>query len=206
MINIFFGIIAFLGYCAINKLMGQNKNIVSQTSGPRIFNFLFSDTRVSLFWFIVRVYVGWEWLSAGIEKVSGASSAKWVGDQAGVAVKGFLMGALAKTSGAHPDVQAWYAAFINNFAINHVVGFSYTVAWGEVLVGVALILGALTGVAAFFGAFMNLNYLLSGTVSVNPQLFVLQIFLISAWRVSGWIGFDRFILPIIGSLFGKKKR
>jgi thiosulfate dehydrogenase [quinone] large subunit len=49
---------------------------------------------------------------------------------------------------------------------------------GEVAVGAALILGFLTGIAAFFGGLMNANYLLAGTVSTNPILFILATWLV----------------------------
>jgi thiosulfate dehydrogenase [quinone] large subunit len=57
----------------------------------------------------------------------------------------------------------------------------------------------LTGIAAFFGVFMNLNYLLAGTVSVNPVLGFLGIFLVLAWRVAGYYGVDRYLLPLLGT-------
>jgi uncharacterized membrane protein YphA (DoxX/SURF4 family) len=44
------------------------------------------------------------------------------------------------------------------------------VSWGETLVGVGLILGAFTGIAALFGSLMNMNYLLAGAVSINLSL------------------------------------
>jgi thiosulfate dehydrogenase [quinone] large subunit len=64
-------------------------------------------------------------------------------------------------------------------------------------VGIALILGALTGIAAFFGIIMNANYLLAGTVSSNPILIILGTLLVLAWRNAGWIGLDRWLLPMI---------
>ncbi len=152
----------------------------------------FEDTHLAPIWFIVRVYVGWQWLLAGYEKVI---NHVWVGDKAGIALKGFLVGVLAKASGPHPDVQVWYAAFINGFVIHHLALFSYMVSFGELLVGIGLILGAFTGVAAFFGAFMNMNYLLAGTVSTNPILLVLEILIILARRPAAHFGLDRFIGP-----------
>jgi thiosulfate dehydrogenase [quinone] large subunit len=64
---------------------------------------------------------------------------------------------------------------------------------------VALVLGALTGVAAFFGIFMNANYLLAGAVSTNPILAFLAIFIVLAWRNAGWLGLDRWLLPALGT-------
>lgn len=157
----------------------------------KISSFLFSSTKPSWLWVFVRIYVGWQWLNAGWDKVI---SPKWVGSEAGVAVHGFLTGSLAKTTGAHPDVPGWYAYFIKTIALPNSEIFSYMVSFGELFVGIALILGALTGIAAFFGAFMNMNYLFAGTISINPTLLILGILIMMAWRTAGWYGLDRFIL------------
>ncbi len=153
--------------------------------------FFFSNTKMAWFWLVVRVYVGWEWLQAGIEKVV---NPVWVGGDAGGALAGFIKGALSKTSGMHPDVTGWYASFLQTVVLPHVSLWSHMVAYGEVLVGLALIAGVVTGIAAFFGLFMNLNYLLAGTVSTNPILFTLSIGLMLAWKIAGYIGLDRFVM------------
>ncbi len=175
---------------------------------PPLARFLFADPRMAPIWLLIRLYVGWEWLMAGWAKVQ---NPVWVGEKAGVAVQGFLQGSLSKTSGAHPDVSGWYAAFIQTFALPNAEFFSYLVTFGEIAVGIGLILGLFTGIAAFFGTFMNLNYLFAGTVSSNPILLLLQLFLILAWRIAGWIGFDRYLLPLLGTpwqpgLISKEKK
>ena len=154
-------------------------------------HFLFNNTDSAWLWLILRVYVGYEWLIAGYEKIT---SPVWTGSQAGVAVSGFLKSALLKTAGAHPDVTSIYAWFVEHIALPNTIVFSYLVAYGEVLVGVALIIGFFVGISAFFGAVMNFNYLFAGTVSINPYLALIQIFLILAWRVAGWYGADRKVL------------
>ncbi len=161
---------------------------------PAISRFLFADTRLAPLWTLIRLYVGYEWLSAGWGKLTNPSGV-WVGDQAGKAITGFLNGALSKTGGDHPDVQGFYAWFIQNIALPNAVLFSYLITIGEIAVGLALIFGLLTGVAAFFGGFMNSNFLLAGTVSSNPVLFILATFLVLAWRTAGYWGLDRWILP-----------
>ncbi len=163
---------------------------------PKLSRLLFADTRLSWLWLLVRVYIGWQWLEAGWGKFTNPA---WIGSLAGTAIKGFLSGALQKASGAHPDVSTWYAAFLQNIAIPHAILFSYLVTFGELAVGAALILGIFTGIAAFFGTFMNMNYLFAGTVSTNPLMFLLQLFLILAWRTAGWIGLDRYLLPALGT-------
>jgi len=183
----------------------------TQIPEPPIARFLFADTRMAWLWLIVRLYVGYEWLTAGLEKLTGysftldASFGTKTGDpwvfvsHTGAAITGFANGALTQSTGAHPAVQGWYAWFLQNVVIPNAGVFAYLITFGEVLVGIALILGLLTGVASFFGVFMNLNYLLAGTVSTNPILGFLAIFLILAWRVAGYWGLDRYVLPLIGT-------
>lgn len=163
-------------------------------------HFFFHNTASSWFWLVVRLYLGYEWLVAGLAKVT---SDAWVGNASGQVLLGFLKGALMKTVGDHPDVQGWYAWFLQNAVLPHPALWSYIVAWGELAVGIALIIGFLTGIAAFFGLFMNLNYLLAGTVSTNPILLTLSIGLIMAWKVSGYLGMDRWFLPAIGRFKNK---
>ena len=79
------------------------------------------------------------------------------------------------------------------------VWFAKFVAVGELLVGIALVLGIFTGIAAFFGGLMNFNFMLAGTASTNPVLFLAAILLIMAWKVAGWWGLDRFLLPLLGT-------
>jgi thiosulfate dehydrogenase [quinone] large subunit len=162
---------------------------------PRLSRVLFADTGpIAWVWLVLRLYVGYEWLTAGWEKFTGG----WVGAQTGTAIQGFFQGVLAQTTGAHPNVSSWYAFFIQNVAMAHPALISYVVTYGEILVGLGLILGAFTGIAAFFGAFMNFNYLFAGAVSINPLLLLIELFLILAWRNAGWLGLDRWLLPAIG--------
>ncbi|AZI44875.1 DoxX family protein (plasmid) [Deinococcus psychrotolerans] len=164
---------------------------------PNVSRLLFADPRLAPIWALLRIYVGYEWLMAGWEKITNPAGV-WVGEKAGTAVGGFLTGALAKTGGAHPDVQGWYAWFLQHVALPNAATFSYLVAYGEVLVGAALIVGLFTGIAAFFGGVMNASYLLAGTISTNPLLFILATWLVLGWRVAGWWGLDRWVLALFG--------
>ncbi|HEY4505657.1 MAG TPA: DoxX family membrane protein [Candidatus Paceibacterota bacterium] len=154
-----------------------------------IHRFFFEDKRMSWLWLVVRLYLGWEWLYAGYEKII---NPVWVGSTAGGAITGFVNGALAKTTGAHPDVQMWYAWFLNHAVLPSPAVWSHIVAYGELLVGLGLIFGALTFLSAFFGFFMNINYLLAGTVSSNPILLILALLIMLAHKTAGWIGLDYF--------------
>jgi thiosulfate dehydrogenase [quinone] large subunit len=185
----------------------SRKEFVTQIPEPPFSRFLFADTRLAWIWVALRVYVGWIWLEAGWGKIM---SPVWTGDKAGVAIMGFVGRALEKTVGDHPDVAGWYATWLKEVILPNASVFSHVVAYGEFLIGLGLILGAFTGIAAFFGSFLNMSFLFAGAVSVNPIMVVIQLFLILAWRVAGWYGLDRFILPLLGTpwhpggLFKKK--
>lgn len=183
----------------------------TQIAEPPVARFLFADTRVAWLWLIARLYLCYEWLTAGLEKLTGRSfefgssfgqstGSAWVfTGYDGGAIKGFVAGAMAQADGAHPSVQGWYAAFLQHIVLPNAAAFSYVITFGEILVGLGLLFGALTGIAAFFGLFMNLNYLFAGTVSVNPLLGVLAVLVVLAWRVAGYYGVDRYLLPVLGT-------
>jgi len=182
--------------------MEKNRSEEINIPEPPISKLVFGSTKFSFIWLALRLYIGWIWIQAGYEKII---SPAWTGPSSGKALQGFLLGALEKTNGAHPDVSFWYADLIKNIALHNTQLISYVVAYGEFIVGIAIILGMFTGISAFFGAFMNMNYLFAGTVSVNPIMFLCELFLILAWRTAGWFGVDRYLLPLLGTPWHKGK-
>lgn len=153
---------------------------------------LFGHPGMAPVWLLLRLFLGWTWLSSGLTKLGDPA---WIGRDAGQAVTAFLQGALKKTGGEMPDVPGWYARFIEGAALPNAALFSFLVTFGELLVGAALILGLLTGLAAFFGLLMNFAYLFAGTLSSNALLVAAGVLLLLAWRVAGWWGLDRWVLP-----------
>ena len=57
-------------------------------------------------------------------------------------------------------VFEWYRSFLQ-FLLNSGAStwFAKLVAYGELLIGIALVLGAFVGIAAFFGGLMNWNFI-----------------------------------------------
>ncbi|MFC5452535.1 DoxX family membrane protein [Paenibacillus aestuarii] len=162
--------------------------------------FLLSDTRAAWIWLVIRLYVGYEWILAGWHKITADT---WVGAKSGVALESFVKGSLTKAESGK-DVSWWYATFLQDVVLTHSKLFAYMVAYGEVLVGLGLILGLLTGIAAFFGGMMNASYLFAGTLSSNPLLFVLTTWLVLAWKIAGWYGLDRWALRYLGTPWHSK--
>lgn len=158
---------------------------------------LFSTTRFAWLWAIIRVWLGWQWIDASLHKIS---SPDWV--RTGVALKGFWEHAIAVPAApARPMISfEWYRSFLQYLlSIGAYTWFGKLVAYGELLVGIALVLGAFVGIAAFFGGLMNWNFMMAGTASTNPLLFVAAILVILAWRVAGYYGLDRVLLPALGT-------
>jgi len=176
--------------------MSNNDKVIEITDPPFIHS-LFGSPSWGWLWLIVRVYVGYTWLTSGLGKLGNPA---WT--QTGEALKGFWERAVAiPEPPARPAIAFdWYRAFIQALLDGgHYTWFSKLIIAGELLVGVALILGAFVGIAAFFGAFMNWNFMMAGTASINPVLFTLSIFLILAWKNAGWWGLDRWLLPLLGT-------
>jgi len=158
---------------------------------------LFSTTAFAWLWAIVRIYLGYQWIEAGWHKITGGG---WI--DGGAALKGFWAKAAAiPDAPAKPAITYdWYRGFIQ-FMLDSgwYTWFAWLVAFGEFMIGAALILGAFVGIAAFFGALMNWNFIMAGSASTNPVLLMLGIVLILAWKVGGWYGLDRYLLPLIGT-------
>jgi thiosulfate dehydrogenase (quinone) large subunit len=127
-----------------------------------------------------------------------------VGD-GGSALLGYWQHAVAiPTAPARPPVTfEWYRGFLQLLIDNHAQGwFAWIVTLGEIAVGLGVLLGILTAIAAFFGATMNMSYMLAGSASSNPILFAFAVGLMLAWRVAGYYGVDRYLLPMLGVPWG----
>lgn len=175
---------------------------VVEVEGPAFSRYLFSNTRAGLLWLPVRLFVGFSFLEAGLEKLyptGKAVGAGWL--DGGASLLGYWTRAVAipEPPGRPAIAFEWYRDFLNVLINNDAqVWFGWLIVFGEIAVGVGLILGILTGFAAFFGALMNMSFLLAGSASTNPVLFTLGIGLILAWRIAGYYGVDRWLLPRLG--------
>jgi len=162
---------------------------------PPIAKFLFANTTMAWLWLVVRVYLGWQWLEAGLHKMTPA----WL--DGGAALKGFWTGAIALPAEGRPPIAFdWYRDFVAFLLqTESYTWFAKLIAYGEILIGVGLILGAFVGISAFFGALLNWNFIMAGAASTNGLLFVLAILLMLAWKVAGYIGLDYFLLSFLGT-------
>jgi thiosulfate dehydrogenase [quinone] large subunit len=163
---------------------------------PGYSRWLFTSTPAAWIWLVVRVYLGYEWAHAGYEKVF---QDHWLTSSEGL--KGFVGYALQGAGkGPHSAVNyGWYAAFLRWVGGDGAGIMSKLVSLGELAIGIALILGLFTGVAAFMAGLLSVSFGLAGVAGVNPAFFVLEVLLILAWRNAGYIGLDRYVLPALGT-------
>jgi thiosulfate dehydrogenase [quinone] large subunit len=162
---------------------------------PPIARFLFSDTRMAWVWLVVRVYLGYQWFEAGLHKMTPA----WL--NGGEALKGFWTNAVQVPADGRPPIAFdWYRNFVQ-FLLDtgSYSWFAKLIAYGELLIGIGLIVGAFVGIAAFFGALLNWNFIMAGAASTNAVLFTLAILLMLAWKTAGYIGLDYYLLNLLGT-------
>jgi thiosulfate dehydrogenase [quinone] large subunit len=182
----------------------QDMDTPGQVQDPAWWRLLLGNAHLALFWMPIRFYVGRAWLAAGEHKVR---SDEWMsGGSALVSGNPEQPGFWERIVLMPPDVPRpaitydWFRQLIQ-FMIDQgwASWFAKLVTVGEMLVGLGLLVGALVGIAAFFGTLLNFNFLLAGTTSTNPVLFGLGVFLVLAWKVAGWWGLDRWLLPMLGT-------
>jgi thiosulfate dehydrogenase [quinone] large subunit len=164
---------------------------------PALVRVLFGTTSFAWLWAIARIWLGYTWIAASLPKFGNPA---WV--ETGAAVRGFWERAIqVPAPPARPPVAFdWYRDFLTwMLAIGADGLFGKLIPYGQFLLGIALVLGAFVGIAAFFGALMNWNFMMAGAAGVNPVLFVLAILLILAWKVAGYWGLDRWLLPMLGT-------
>jgi len=161
----------------------------------QISEWLFRSHAAGVLWLIVRIWLGYQWINAGYQKIWGSERAAfWYGNGAGV--KGFATAGVAgSASGKGGASYGWWAGFLHNFVIPNASWIAKCISVAEILIGVAILLGFLTGAAAAAGLSLNVIYMFSGSAGVNPMYAILSVLLVLAWRNAGWFGLDRAVLP-----------
>ncbi len=164
---------------------------------PPLATSLFNSVYMSWLWLAVRLYLGYTWITSGWGKIGNPG---WM--QTGEALKGFWERAvIIPEAPARPAIAFnWYRSFITAMLESgSYTRFAKLVAIGELVIGIALVLGLFTWLFAFLGGAMNWNFMMAGSASINPVMLILSILLILAWKTAGWLGFDRWLLVQVGT-------
>jgi thiosulfate dehydrogenase [quinone] large subunit len=207
---LFFGISVMVMAGAVYSFLSDYRRSGQTTStrtdtetlrDPHVVQFLFNDVRSAPLWLVLRLYLGLQWLDSGWGKVTGDG---WM--DGGSALRSFWERVVAVPE---PPARAaitygWYRDFLQFMLDNEwYTWFAKVIATGEVLIGIALILGVFIGLAAAGGLMMNTAFMLAGTASTNPVRGAIAILIILGWKVAGHWGLDRYVLPALGTPWGR---
>jgi thiosulfate dehydrogenase [quinone] large subunit len=169
-------------------------NVEANNHNLRFTDWLFRSRAASVIWLAVRLVLGYWWLNAGYQKIWGSEKAGfWFGGGAGV--KGFATaGVLGSATGKGGASYGWWAGFLHNFVVPNASWIAKLIALGELAIGIGLVIGLFTALAAVGGLLLNVIYMFTGSAGVNPAYAVLEVPLILAWRNAGYLGLDRYAL------------
>jgi len=161
----------------------------------RPIHFLTCAIRAAPLYVGIRLFLFLEWSEAFEHKWENPA---W---HSGAALTGFWQRAVTPgPTGATPTTFVEYRAFLQWLIdTNAASWFTYVIMGAELAIALGLLLGCLTGWAAFFGFLMNMSFLLAGTTSTNPLLVILELLCLFGYSVAGYWGLDRWLLPAIGT-------
>jgi thiosulfate dehydrogenase (quinone) large subunit len=143
-----------------------------------------SSKLAALGWTAMRVWLGTMWIQAGSAKLWGAEAGAFLHNN-GAGVAGFA---------AHgTPAYSWWGSFLHGFVVPNAGAIGVLVAVSEFAIGVALVAGLFTRVAALGSLALLFTYVMSGTASVCAFYALFAIVILVMWRTSSWIGFDGLI-------------
>src|SRR5260370_21281929 len=133
---------------------------------PPIARFFFQSTITSVLGLAVRLSIGYDFLIAGWHKFT---TPAWM-DGSGAGIVGYWNNALGTTASGAPIITFdWYRSFLQYLVDTNSAGwFSYVIVFGELAVGIGLIVGAFVGLAATGGLLLNMPFLPAGTTRTQP--------------------------------------
>ena len=148
------------------------------------FTWLRNSLAMSLVWTAARVWLGIMWLQAGVSKIWGAESPAFM-HNGGAGVAGF--------AGHGTPAYSWWGSFMHSFVVPNAGWIAVSVALAEFAIGVLLVAGLFTRVAALASLGLLFTYVMSGTASVCAFYALFAIVLLVMWRTASYIGADGLI-------------
>jgi thiosulfate dehydrogenase (quinone) large subunit len=153
----------------------------SERTVPGVLTWLRQSKYASIAWLAVRVWVGCMWVQAGWAKVFGAENPAFLHNN-GAGVAGF--------AGHGAAAYSWWASVMHSFVVPNASWIAVLVAFGELAIGLGLVVGFLTRTAAVCSLLLLFTYVMSGTASVTAFYALCALIVLATWRTSTWIGLD----------------
>ncbi len=153
----------------------------SERLSPRAWDWVKESKIMAVGWTAMRVWLGIMWIQAGAAKLWGAESAGFIHNN-GAGVAGFA---------AHgTPAYTWWGTFLHGFVVPNAGWIGVLIAVAEFAIGVALVAGLFTRLAALGSLALLFTYVMSGTASVSAFYALFAIVILAMWRTSSWIGLD----------------
>lgn len=130
----------------------------------------------------LRLFIGLGWLRAGVEKVTDPT---W---HSGSALTDYFHEQIAAGDVAFP----FYEMLMTGLFTDHASVLSNLIIAGEFYAGLAILFGFFTRPALIGGLFMNLNFIMAGTVNPSAFYIMIQITLLAS-NVGHVLGIDGFL-------------
>lgn len=167
--------------------MSSPVEILGEPSGRRnlrVWEWLKESKIMAVGWTAMRVWLGIMWIQAGTAKLWGAENPAFLHNN-GAGVEGFA---------AHGvPAYSWWGSFLHSFVVPNAGWIAILVAVAEFAVGIALVSGLFTRLAAIGSLLLLFTYVMSGTASVCAFYALFAIVILTMWRTSSWIGIDGLI-------------
>ena len=157
----------------------------SKLTTPRPLQWLARSKAMAVVWTAMRVWLGVMWIQAGDAKLWGAENSAFL-HHGGAGVAGFAAHGVAAYS--------WWASFLHGFVVPNAGWIGVLIAVAEFAIGIALVAGFLTPVAALGSLALLFTYVMSGTASVCAFYALFSIVILATWRTSSWLGVDGLVV------------
>jgi thiosulfate dehydrogenase [quinone] large subunit len=153
----------------------------SKRQNVRVWEWAKESKFLAVGWLAMRVWLGIMWIQAGWAKLFGAENPYFLHHN-GAGVAGFA---------AHgTPAYTWWGSFLHGFVVPNAGAIGVLVAVAEFAIGVALVAGLFTRIAALGSLALLFTYVMSGTASVCAFYALFAIVILATWRTSSWIGVD----------------
>jgi thiosulfate dehydrogenase (quinone) large subunit len=147
----------------------------------RVWEWLKESKIMAAGWTAMRVWLGIMWIQAGSAKLWGAENPAFLHNN-GAGVAGFASHGV--------PAYSWWGSFLHNFVVPNSGWIGILVAVAELVIGIALVSGLFTRVAALGSLVLLFTYVMSGTASVCAFYALFAIVILTFWRTSSWLGID----------------
>ena len=156
----------------------------SERTNPRVWEWLKESKIMAVGWLALRVWLGVMWIQAGWAKLWGAENTAFLHHN-GAGVAGFATHA--------KPAYTWWGSFLHSFVVPNSGWIGVLVAVSELVIGVALVAGLFTRIAALGSLALLFTYVMSGTASVCAFYALVAIVILTMWKTASWIGVDGLI-------------